>query len=364
MRRICCFCESWESGGIEAFIHNVLLHMDLSQTEVDIVAERMKESVFTSDLKNKGIRFIELSGRLRNPKNFRLFRDLLKERRYDVVHFNLFQGLSLYYAQIAKKESIPVRIAHSHGSGLRNSRTKRIKLFLHGIGRWMWTSAATDHWACSRQAGEFLFRKDQYRLEIIPNGIDVQRFQFSEEARKKVRTELGIDEGVLLGTVGRLSSEKNQSFLLDVFSVFLRINPSSLLVLVGEGEEKSALMQKCEELGIADKVVFYGLTNAVEELLSAMDLFVFPSLVEGLGIACVEAQASGLPVLCSTAVPVEAKITPTVRALDLDEEAQCWAQTLAEIPLAQSRSVGSEMVRSAGYDISDVALLVSKKYRE
>lgn len=338
--------------------------MDLTDKEVDIVAACVKDSVFTAELESKGIHFVELSGKLRNMKNHRLFRQLLKERKYDVVHFNLFQGLSLYYVQIAKEEGVAVRIAHSHGAGLRNSRTKPIKMLLHRIGRRIWASAATDHWACSGQAGAFLFARRQTSCTVIPNGIDTNRFRFSEEKRGEICAQLGIEDQILVGTVGRFSQEKNQTFLLDVFAAFLQREPNSRLLLVGEGEERPALLQKTQELGIADRVIFYGTTNAVEEVLAAMDVFVFPSLVEGLGIACVEAQASGLPVLCATSIPAEAKITPMVRSLDLAAGAQRWAQVLSEMPMEHSRGEGAAMVQRAGYDISDVAFLVSKKYGE
>lgn len=123
-------CESWESGGIESFLHNILLRMDLTGLEVDIVAAQLKDSVFTQALREHGVRFRELSGSQRNlPENHRRFAALLWERRYDVVHLNIFQGMSLYYAHLAKRAGVPVRIAHSHNTDLRQSLTRPLKLW-------------------------------------------------------------------------------------------------------------------------------------------------------------------------------------------------------------------------------------------
>lgn len=363
MRRICCFCECWESGGIESFLNNVLLHMELSEMEVDIVAACMKESIFTMGLETKGIHFIELSGKLRSLENYLAFRKLVRERQYDVIHFNLFQGLSLYYVQIAKEEGVPVRIAHSHGAGLRNSWTKQLKLMIHRFCIKLWASAATERWACSNAAAHFLF-SDIESFCMIPNGIEAKRFCFNAFERNKIRSELKLTNNYVIGNVGRFSSEKNQSFLLDVFVQLIKMRPNSRLLLVGDGLEKSILEKKSKQLGIAEYVMFYGISEHIERLLWAMDVFVFSSLFEGLGLACIEAQAAGLPVICSEGVPEEAQITPLVKTVNLNLGAQRWAEELLQWNPEVSRTNGVRMVREAGFDISDVSDLISKRYGE
>lgn len=364
-KRICCFCERWESGGIESFLYNVLMHTDLDGMEIDIVAARLCESVFTDALKERGVRFVELSGKLRSPENNLLFRRLVRERRYDAVHFNLFQGLALYYAVIARQEGVAARIVHCHGAGLRSSRTKQLKLLLHRLGSRLLLSSATDLWACSRQAAQFLFAGEADSARIIPNGIETERFRFSEEARKTVRAALGLTDQTVIGTVGRMSREKNQTFLLDVFAAFAPRCPDSRLLLVGAGEEEQALRRQAETLGIADRVIFYGTTSDVAGVLAAMDVFVFPSLAEGLGNACVEAQASGLPVLCSEHIPPEARLTPLVHTAELGRGPRSWAEELS-VCLRETgdRSDGAALIRAAGFDISDAARLVTAAYME
>lgn len=367
MRRICCFCERWESGGIESFLTNILLYMDCSELEIDIVACCIRESVFTERLKVIGVRFVQLSGRLRSIQNYGMFRRLLREQRYDVVHFNLFQGLSLYYIEIAKQEGIPVRIAHSHGAGLRKSSTKHLKLAIHFAGRQIWRESATDFWACSGNAAKFLFSDtmwEEQRVRFIPNMIEIEKFRFSSEKREKMRNELHIrQDTTLIGTVGRLSSEKNHAFLLDVFQQVHQKQPDSVLILVGEGDCFQALQQKAYDLGVEGAVIFYGPSNRVDALLAAMDVFVFPSQTEGFGIAAVEAQAAGLPIVCSEGVPKEAQLTGAFYALPLSAGIDIWAETVLDCSkLKLLRETGADQVKQAGFDISDVVRSVEEKF--
>lgn len=366
MRRICCFCESWESGGIESFLNNVLLHMDAADMQVDMVAACIRESVFTSGLQEKGVRFIELSGKLRSCQNIQLFRELLRSNHYDVAHFNLFQGLSLYYVQVAKEEGVPIRIAHSHNTALRKSRGRALKLALHRTGSRLLTGAATDLWACSHAAAEFLFDAailKEKGYQFIPNGIELERFHFQPEVRKAVRAELELTDSFVIGNVGRLCYQKNQAFLLDVFAEVLKHRPNSRLLLIGEGDLKGELQEKAERLGIAGTVIFYGTTDRVERLYWAMDVFAFPSRFEGLGIAAVEAQAAGLPVICSQEVPPEALMTEAVQRVTAND-VNVWADTLLTAEAAPARETGAQRVTDAGFAVQGVARQVKEKWLE
>lgn len=353
--RVCCFCERWESGGIESFLHNVLLHMDLSKLEVDIVAARIDESVFTRPLENHGVRFYQLSGEIRSPANGQAFSDLLKRRNYDVVYLNIFQGLSFRYGYLAKKAGVPMRIAHSHGAGLRNSPGKGLKLCLHRLGRGLWRDSITDFWACSRKAAEFLFSKGrEYRW--IPNGIEAERFRFQPEFREIERHKLGLTENTfLVGSVGRLSEEKNHRFLLKVFYEIKKMRRNSVLLIVGTGRLEEQLRMQSRELGVEEDVIFYGVSPRVERLLWAMDIFIFPSCMEGLGIAGVEAQAAGLPILCSEHIPQEALVTDRVTQLSLSIGARTWAEAALNASVPPDRRAAVGEVSAAGYDVEAVA---------
>jgi len=342
--RVCLYLERWSSGGIEAFIYNTLCASELSGFEIDIVASKIENSIFTDRLKALGVGFIELSGRLRSGENERLFRKLLREKKYHTLHLHIFHGLSLKLLKIAKEEGVGVRIAHSHGAGLRKCTTRPLKLLIHSVGKGLWLGYATNLLACSPEAARFLFGRME--AVIIKNGIKTEAFAFSEEARAKKRAELQIN-GTLLGNVGRLSAEKNQLFLLDVYKEYRELHPDSRLIIVGDGEMKTEIEKKAERLGIGDGVIMYGEAKEIPELLSAMDIFLFPSAVEGLGIAAIEAQASGLPVITSEGVPESARLGPRAVKLKTDSAAE-WSEEI-------------DRLISEDYDRSDAYIEVKKQ---
>ncbi len=368
-QRICIFCETWKSGGIESFISNTLLNMDLHGLEIDIIAAEIRPSVFTEKLEKKAVRFFELSGNSRQLlENYRRFVSLLKQRQYGVIHINVFQGMTLYYAHLARQAGIPVRIVHAHNTDLRKSIARPIKLMLHYQYRCTFSKDATDYWACSKAAAEFLFTPRDLRengFRFIPNGIDIDRFRFCPQKRASLRKEMGLDNCTVYGYVGRLCYQKNQRFLLEVFREILNIRPDSRLLLIGEGENRATLEQRANVLGIASKTIFYGTTDAVEELLWVMDTFAFPSRFEGLPIVAIEAQAAGLPVLCSENIPPEAAVTSLFHTLPLNAGIQQWAEQLISLAEDCARAEGAaETVRQNGFDVQDVAATIEQFYRQ
>ena len=362
MIRICCFCEKWESGGIESFLYNVLPYMDPQIMEVDVVASDLAESVFSESLRQRGIRFYALSGAQRNlPENYRLFRRLLHSRQYDVVHLHIFHSLSLVYARLARDAGVTVRIAHSHNTELRKSPGRPLKLALHRWARRAYGDVMTHRWACSASAARFLFG-DTPEWTFIPNGIDVERFRFDPAARARVRGELGLEGKLVIGNVGRLCYQKNQDFLLEVFQTLQWQCPESALLLVGEGEDRPALWEKAKKLGLEKAAIFYGLSGHVEELFWAMDVFVMPSRFEGLPVTAVEAQCAGLPCLFADALTREVRLGEAVRYLPLTAPVGEWAEALLTAEVRRDRATGAEAVREAGFDISGVSRRIEEFY--
>ena len=364
-RRICCFCERWESGGIESFLCNVLNRVDMTDLQVDVVVSSLRESVFTKTLQYQGVRFYELSGDQRNIfKNHQAFRRIAREKHYDVLHLNAFHGLSLAYLRIAKEEGIPIRIAHSHNTALRKTAMRPFKQLLHFWAKDRYTRYATDLWACSEAAAEFLFENRQLAkqgFDYISNGIDTKRFQFDPAIRNSVRAAIGVEDHFVIGNIGRLCYQKNQMFLFDVLVEVQKDKPDAVLLLVGEGEEEAALRKRAKDLHIADKVIFYGTTAQPEKLLWAMDVFAFPSLFEGFGIAVLEALAAGLPVVCSENVPREVHISPWIQTVPLNHNASEWASALQV--RKERNSELNDTVVGAGFEIAHTAQLIQERYQ-
>lgn len=201
--------------------------------------------------------------------------------------------------------------------------------------------------------------------QFIPNGIDTDRFRFNPEIREQVRKELHCEEKLVIGNVGRLCYQKNQEFLLDIFARVYEKNANSMLLLVGEGEDKRMLEEKANRLGIRDEVIFYGTCQQIEKLYWSMDIFVFPSRFEGFGIAAIEAQAAGLPIVCSKNVPRETIITQNSFQVSLSDGIRAWAEILLKILnnlCAIKKETKMGVIKKAGFDLVDVTEMMEKTY--
>lgn len=349
--KVCCFCEKWGSGGIESLLVNVLERMDRSEMQIHVVVSEVESDFYLPRLKACGIELRVLSGNTRRVfQNHVMFRRLLKAEGYDAVHLNIYHALSLWYGADAAARGVTVRIAHSHNAGLRKSFLRPMKLFINACARSFFGGTVTKRVACSADAAAFLFGGREW--ELLPNGIELERFVFSPEKRAVERRRLCLENRFVIGSVGRLCGQKNQLFLLDVMKYLLPMRPEAMLLLVGEGEDRPVLEARIAALGLSDSVVLYGLSDDVPGLMCAMDAFAMPSRFEGLGIVAIEAQGAGLFCLCSDAVPEEALATSLSRALPL--EAELWAQALAALRGKERKSVQDEL-RRKGYALADTA---------
>ncbi|EHO35295.1 hypothetical protein HMPREF0995_00579 [Lachnospiraceae bacterium 7_1_58FAA] len=362
--RVCIFSQTWSSGGIESFFNNLLHYMDLSHFEVDIVVEKLEESIFRGPLEELGVSFYELSGSShRILENYKEFARLIKRKKYDVLHLNVFQAQAMMYLRLAKNQGIPIRIAHSHNTELRRSRTKWLKMLVHEGGKRLFSLYATDFWACSQLAARFMFPKNVVKKEqycFIPNGINLEKFQFNISTRREKRKELHLENTFVIGNIGRLCYQKNQRFLLNVFSDVYQNMPESRLLLVGDGDDRKELELYAESLGLLDSVIIYGTSNHVEELLCAMDVFAFPSLFEGLGIAMIEAQASGLPVICSDQIPKESVVSDDVYRISVHDR-DGWVKALLRMDGGRQKCLLENELLS-NYDIRRLSRQMEKIY--
>lgn len=368
MRRICIYCDTFETGGIEAYLCNVLTHMDLFDLEVDLIAARISQSVFAQKMQAKGINFCPLSGSVRNlPENHRKFKALLQEKKYSAVYCNIFHALSMWYLWEAKRLGVPIRIAHSHNSDLRPSIARQFKLMIHRLARQIFTPAATQMWACSTPAMEFMFPQrviESRMAQLIPNGIETKNFHFDANVRKEVRAKLCLQGNLVIGNVGRLCAQKNQSFLLDVFQNVRQRIPLSRLLLIGEGEETHSLKEKAIQLGVESDVLFMGLREDIPQLLWAMDIFVLPSIFEGFPVTAIEAQTTGLPCIFSDKITEEAVVMPNAIRMSLECGAAAWADTIlqAQENVCDRKTAALEM-QKRGFDIESTARYVEKHLR-
>lgn len=216
---------------------------------------------------------------------------------------------------------------------------------------------ATDRFACSQSAGIWLFGKKQVNTDsfhVIPNAIQLERFLFSEEKRKKMRNELGIEEKELaVVCVARFSLQKNHMYLLKVFQALKKIRLDSKLYLVGQGELEEDIRKQIALLGLSEAVVFLGSRSDVGDILTAMDAFLFPSFYEGFGTVIIEAQCSHLPILASDMIPQETKLYDCVEFASIKEEPEVWANKMLHLIDSIKRKDNSTVIREKGYDVSE-----------
>lgn len=353
--RVLCMSEKWESGGIEAFLTTLYEAMDLDGIELEMVVCHYEPGIYDGRLAAIGLKVEPLSGSVRRlGDNLRIFRGLLVRGSYDVVHLNIYEGTALLFAREAKRAGVPKVIVHSHNTDLHPGPLRAAKLLMHRACVGILEKYADVRWAPSEAAARFMFGARPWVQ--VKNGIRPERFAFSPDARVQIRAQLGVDdETLLVGCVGRLCAQKNQAFLLGVLAEM----PGAVLVFAGEGGGERELRREAERLGVAGRVRFCGALADVAPLYSAIDVLAMPSLFEGLGIVAVEAQAAGLPVVVSPAVPEEACVERDLfRRANL--EVGAWVAALGAFP-ARGVCDGAQM---ASYDVCQVAQQVRAEYKK
>ena len=336
-------------GGLETMLMNYYRNIDRERIQFDFLTHRSFEADYDKEIESLGGKIYHLPKL--NPFSKKYLKKLdtffREHPEYKIVHSHLdcMSGIPL---KIAKKNGVPVRIAHAHST----SQEKNLKYFLKLLYKRMIPRYATKLLACSEAAGSWMFKGAEF--EVLYNAIDAQQYRYDENVRKQVRKAFGITEKTLVvGHVGRFSPPKNHAFLIEIFCDIVKRRPDSKLLLVGDGVLRKDIEKKCHDHAIWDKVIFTGLRGDVPDLLQAMDVFAFPSLYEGLPLVIVEAQASGLPCIISDKVPIECKKTEgLIRQVKLQESTEYWAQQLIELASVERKDTLSE-IRKSGFDVRE-----------
>lgn len=363
------FGEPISRGGQESYVMTALQHMDLSGLHVDLFTPYYCDNQeYTKFIEAKNGKVVVgnnpfIVGGTRREV-IPVFENYLGNNKYDIVHIHSGSiSILAYYARVASKKGVKKVIVHSHSSGQKEN----IKHFLmKKYASKMFEKYATDFCACSKKAAEWKFPNSVLdRVKILNNGVDLKKFEYDPIMRKLMRKSLGIDDKTLvLGHVGRFTYEKNQIFLIEILKKYIEHFRDSrvLLMLVGDGVEIDNVKKRTAQLNLSNHVKFVGATNVVNEYLQAMDIFLFPSLYEGLGIAGIEAQASGLPVIASTGIPTAMNVCRNVVFLDLTD-ASIWVDAISKCK-NEERTNNFEYLKERGYDIKDSAQSVQNLYIE
>ncbi len=349
MLRVLQCVNNMHRAGLETMLMNYYRHIDRTKVQFDFLTHRKERSDYDDEIEALGGR-IYRAPRLypqNYPAYFRYMKDFFQEHpEYQIVHSHI-DAMSYLPLLAAKKANIPVRIAHSHSSGIDRDFKYPLKQYYRHRLR----NVATHRFACGEDAGKFLFCGKDYT--VIPNAVDSLQFRYNAAVRQQKREELALADRFVVGHVGRLTYPKNHGFLLQVFAKLLEKRPDSILLLVGNGEKEQELKAMASDLGIASNVRFLGSRSDVHELYQAMDIFVMPSHFEGIPLVGIEAQFAGLPCLFSEGVPKEVCFTPKACFRSLNAPISQWAEDILSLGTDADRC---GLVEYSPYDIRTAAI--------
>ena len=349
-------------GGAESMIMELYRHIDRSRIQFDFVVHTTEKCAYDDEILSLGGRIFSVPSF--TVKNAFLYKKAWKKlltthEEWRIVHGHVRSTASIYLPIAQEYHRYTIAHSHSISSGkgfssiIKKKQKKRIK--------------ADYYMACSNAAGKWLFgdkivNSDNYH--VLPNAIDVSKYKYNEDIRKKVRQEYSCEDAILIGHVGSFYDVKNHSYLIKVFTCIKEKESDAKLMLVGGGYLLQEIKNQVKELGIEDSVIFTGVKSNVNELLQAMDVFVFPSKYEGLGISVVEAQATGLPAVISDRVPKEAILTDDlVTIMNLEDSPVIWAdQIIAR--LGKKRYDHIDEIVARGYDVTTTSKWIEEFYIE
>lgn len=337
-------------GGLETMLMNYYRHMNRSRVQFDFLTHRQERADYDDEIESLGGKIYRLPRLVPWSNNYKRTLDAFFKAHpeYRIVHVHQ-DCLSSVILKAAQQNGVPVRIAHSHSSSQDKNLKYPIKLLCkRSIPRF-----STELFACGQDAGSWMFSGEPF--QIIRNAIDAAAYRFDAQRASQVRQSLGIRQDTLvIGHVGRFSYPKNHRFLIEIFAGLHAKCPNSFLLLVGEGELQPEIKEKVKALGLEQTVGFAGLRRDVPDLLQAMDVFVFPSLYEGLPVTLVEAQASGLPCVISDRIPVDCDLTKLVTRVSVEKSPDFWAAQIIAAKDVLRKDTCAEII-AAGFDIAENA---------
>lgn len=275
--------------------------------------------------------------------------NLIKRENIDIIHSHTMFNSG--WAMLAgKHQGIPIRISHSH-SIKGNEYRGLVKKIYEKTMRRIICRYATNYVACGKGAGTWLYGKKFFERKgtVIYNGIELDQFVYNKYSRHKIREQYNIQDKFVIGHVGHLAPVKNQKFLLNIMPEILEKRPDSILLLLGEGQDRAMLEQKICEMRLEEKVLMTGNVSNVGDYMSAMDVFVFPSLYEGMPLALIEAQSNGLPCIISKNIPDDIYLTDLICPLQLENSNKQWIKSILNAKRNQPKAYGKEMYE-LGFD--------------
>ena len=336
MKRILCgFIMNGKAGGVDRFMLNLRESLvSVPDVRVDFLTNDLDEEL-QEQLSCMGSSLYEVPSLSHPIKQYRAIRKILSNNNYDIVFLNFSAAINIFAPKAARKSNVPRIIIHSHNSAndISNPLKRAVFGLLHKLGKRLLHQYATDCFACSYKAGQWLFpskilKSDKF--QIIPNTVDTGIYQFSLEKRNSIRKDLGIESKYVIGHIGNFLHQKNHEFLISLFGELHKKEPNALLMCIGDGPNMEHIVQLVHRMDLQDSVLFLGRQNSADGFYNAMDVFVLPSLFEGMPIVAVEAQVNQLPCLLSNRISNEASLSDGCQFLSIGKT-DAWVESILSL---------------------------------
>lgn len=351
-----------DRGGAETMVMNLYRNIDREKVQFDFVIHHPEKDSYVNEVKLLG-------GKVFNIQNYKGINHLqyMKEwhrffhehPEYRIIHGHVRSTASIYL-RIAKKYEL-ITLSHSHNTSEGKGIVARVKRILEKPIR----NIADYLIAPSVKAGEWLFGKgaiEKDNFYLLKNAIDTEKYAYNIKIREEKRSELNINNEIVIGHVGRFEEQKNHEFLIQIFKQFHKINNNSLLVLIGVGKLEEEIKKQVNNSKLENNVLFLGERADVNELMQAMDIFILPSYYEGLGIVAIESQTAGLPTIVSEGIPSEAYLTNLISKINLDDSLYVWVETIHKYLKENNRKDNSKLIKKNNYDIKETSIWLENFY--
>lgn len=352
-------------AGIENYIMNMLREFDHDKIQVDFLYSTDEIGPYDEEILSYGGQIFRVprtgASIWKIIRHFHAVRQVLKDHpEISTVHIHANTAIGCLDARVAKAMRVSQVIVHSHNNGVKGLRGH----ILHAISRVFIHGCSSRNFCCSSAAGKWMFGVNG-KYDVVPNAIFLPKYKFDAVCRNKVRKQNGWSDYKVIGHIGRMTEQKNHKFIIKVFNDIYRKHSKTRLLLIGDGELRNEIEKQINEYGLDSVVTIIRQTDNVYEYLMSMDLFLFPSVFEGLGIVLVEAQASGLPCLVSDAICDEVKITDLIHTCLLTDESRVWADcawNLLDNTKERCSDEYIEQLTKAGYEVKTAALHLASVY--
>ena len=335
---------SRQLGGMEVFMMSIYRRLSKKGYHFDFIAYDDK-IVFEEELVKNGSNVFHVTPRSKSLiKLKKELNQVFKEHDYQVFWTNKTSVSNIEAVKAAKKNRVPLRIVYSH---LSENRGTKFTWMMHVKNRKSLKKYANQFMACSEGAAKWMFGKESDQAEVILNGIDVREYAYSPQKEKEMREKLKLGEAPVIGNVGRFSKEKNHDFLFLIFKEILKAQPDAILVLCGDGQRREELEEQAKQLSIYEQIRFLGIRRDIPDVLQVMNVFVFPSVLEGYPISLVESQAAGIPTFAAKeTVPLEMGITSQMKFLSLEDSPNVWAEAALKELKKEKKSETDKLLES------------------